>query len=174
MASIYQFIFPLILFFGISSEALNTEIHEQEITTYYLIRHAEKDRSNNAEKDPELTAQGLERAQSWANILKQVPLDMVISTNYKRTQQTGDPVASSKQLQIEEYDAGKGFSEDFQKKTMGKKVLVIGHSNTTPQLVNEMIGKDKYANIEDTENGALFIVQLLPNGLCVDQVLYIN
>ena len=99
---------------------------------------------------------------------------MVLSTNYKRTLQTGAPIAGRKELSIENYNASNGFDDEFRKRTHGKRVLVVGHSNTTPQFVNEILGEEKYANIDDTENGALFIVQILPNKEILDQVLYIN
>ena len=41
----------------------NTDNHS-EVTTYYLIRHAEKDRSNASEKDPVLMDKGIHVSQS--------------------------------------------------------------------------------------------------------------
>jgi ATPase subunit of ABC transporter with duplicated ATPase domains len=70
-----------------------------EITTYYLIRHAEKDRSDATEKDPLLTNQGTARAKNWAKVFKDVPFQMVYSTNYKRTKATAQPTATSKELE---------------------------------------------------------------------------
>jgi len=166
MSTILKIVLPFILLFGISSEENIENNTIQETTTYYFIRHAEK--------DPNLTAEGLKRAQRWAEVLKDIPLDMVLSTNYKRTLQTGAPIAGSKQLSIENFNASNGFDDEFRKRTHGKSVLVVGHSNTTPQFVNEILGEEKYANIDDTENGALFIVQILPNKEILDQVLYIN
>mgnify|MGYP001368466991 FL=1 len=174
MSTILKIVLPFILLFGISSEENIENNTIQETTTYYFIRHAEKDRSNKTEKDPNLTAEGLKRAQRWAEVLKDIPLDMVLSTNYKRTLQTGAPIAGRKELSIENYNASNGFDDEFRKRTHGKRVLVVGHSNTTPQFVNEILGEEKYANIDDTENGALFIVQILPNKEILDQVLYIN
>ena len=174
MSAILKLVLPFILLFGISSEDNIQNNIVQETTTYYFIRHAEKDRSNKSEKDPNLTAEGLKRAQIWAEVLKDIPLDMVLSTNYKRTLQTGAPIAGNKQLSMENYNAGNGYDDEFRKRTSGKRVLVVGHSNTTPQFVNEILGEEKYADIDDTENGALFIVQVLPNNEILDQVLYIN
>ncbi|MFV8281574.1 SixA phosphatase family protein [Christiangramia marina] len=174
MSAILKIVLPFIFLFGISSEDNIQNNIVQETTTYYFIRHAEKDRSDKSEKDPNLTAEGLKRAQIWAEVLKDIPLDMVLSTNYKRTLQTGAPIAGRKQLSMENYNAGNGYNDEFRKRTSGKRVLVVGHSNTTPQFVNKILGEDKYADIDDTENGALFIVQILPNNEILDQVLYIN
>jgi len=62
-------------------------------TTYYLIRHAEKDRTDKTNKNPNLNEKGLERAKKWATYFKEIQLDAVYSTNYNRTQQTAKPTA---------------------------------------------------------------------------------
>ena len=41
-----------------------------------------------------------------------------------------------------------------------KKVLIIGHSNTTPNFVNQIINQKIYADIEDTNFGNLYIVTI--------------
>ncbi len=147
---------------------------QTEVTTYYLIRHAEKDRSDSTNQDPELTDAGNERAQKWAEVLKDVNFDAVYSTNYKRTMQTAEPLAQQNKLEILQYDPGKLYEEDFRKATKAKTVLVVGHSNTTPQLANTILETEKYQNIDDNENGALFIVRVNHNGVATSQVLYIN
>jgi 2,3-bisphosphoglycerate-dependent phosphoglycerate mutase len=145
-----------------------------DITTYYLIRHAEKDRSDSTEKDPILTKQGMERAENWAKVFKDVPFDMVYSTNYNRTKATAQPTATSKDLELSMYDPNKMFDAEFQKETKGKTVLVVGHSNTTPAFVNAIMKKKKYEDLPDDENGGLFIVTVSPNKRVSTQLLYIN
>ena len=58
-------------------------------------------------------------------------------------------------------------------RTQGKTVLVVGHSNTTPQFVNKIIGEEKYPNMDDTDNGSLYIVTVVGNKAKV-QVLTID
>ena len=82
---------------------------EQDATVYYLIRHAEKDR-NIKDKNPELTEVGLKRAENWAKVFKDIPFDKIYSTDYKRTQQTAFPTASSKGLDVLSYDAENLFN----------------------------------------------------------------
>lgn len=143
-------------------------------TTYYLIRHAEKDRSNANEKDPFLTQMGTERAENWATVFKDIPFDMVYSTNYNRTKATAQPTATSKDIELSIYDDKQMYNESFQNETKGKTVLVVGHSNTTPAFVNAILREKKYEDIPDNENGTLFIVTVLPNGAVSSQVLHIN
>lgn len=143
-------------------------------TTYYLIRHAEKDRSNAAEKDPFLTDLGTARAENWAKVFKDIPLEMVYSTNFKRTKATAQPTLTSKNLVLSIYDDKQMYNEKFQKETKGKSVLVVGHSNTTPAFVNAILKNQKYEDIPDNENGTLFIVTIYPNASIDSQVLHIN
>ncbi len=161
-------------------EVKNSETLEQKagisdkITTYYFIRHAEKDRSNPEEKDPALNEAGINRAEKWAEIFKEVPFDLIYSSDFKRTKETAQKIAGSQNLEIQVYDPAKLNDEDFQQKTNGKTVLVVGHSNTNPRFVNSILGEEKYNDIDDKESGSLFIVGVLPEGTKTSQVLYIN
>ena len=146
----------------------------QEVTTYYFIRHAEKDTSDPANKDPELTKEGVKRAENWAEVFKEVPFDIIYSSDYKRTKSTAKRVADSQKKEVQIYDARKLNDEEFQKKTKGKTVLVVGHSNSNPAFVNYILGEKKYKDIDDKESGSLFIVNVLPDGTRISNVLYIN
>ncbi len=130
-----------ILTSGVSESSTTIQDNSQErpfgeITTYYFIRHAEKISENPGEKDPALTKQGRIRAKKWAEVFKEVPLNMIYSSNYIRTRQTAQPCADAKNLEIQLYNTEKLNDEDFQQKTKGKTVLIVGHNNTTPQFVN--------------------------------------
>lgn len=129
-------------------------------TTYYFIRHAEKDRSNPSERDPELTEKGHQRAAFWAKHFAEIPLDAVYSTNYKRTTSTAVQTAISKALKVQLYDPRNLNDSLFVKNTKGKTVLVVGHSNTTPAFVNAVLGEEKYEDIDDSNNGNLYTVTI--------------
>jgi len=133
-------------------------------TTYYLIRHAEKNRSSETPDDPELMEAGQLRAERWAAHFEDIELDAVYSTDYKRTQETAAPVAKQKGLEVQSYDPRNLYDSDFQTQTQGKTVLIVGHSNTTPSFVNSIIAENKYPSISDTENGMLYKVSLFKEG----------
>ena len=141
---------------------LSVTATSQEIkkSTYFLIRHAEKDRTDESNKDPELTEKGKERALQWSELLSPYGIEAVYSTAYKRTQQTGRPIADKLGLKIQEYHPFKINFEEFLQKTNGKTVLIVGHSNTVPFFVNKLIGQDKYQQMEDNDNANLFIVTM--------------
>lgn len=150
------------------------QVIEQDMTTYFFIRHAEKDESDPAEKDPELTDEGLERTSSWERVFRDVSFDLVYSTDYKRTLQTATPIARAHDTPVLIYDASRVNDEDFRERTRGKTVLVVGHSNTNPKFVNSILGENTYQDIDESESGSLFMVTVSPNGEKSCQVLYIN
>lgn len=158
--------FALVLFFSCKTEKKDDSNSIQETTVYYLIRHAEKDRSITGQ-DPSLTEKGLERAANWSKILTPIKLDQIYSTDYKRTQQTALPTATVKNLEIQSYDPKKLYDENFKRNTKGKTVLIVGHSDTTPAFVNAIIGKQKYNQINDSDNGKLYLVTLTKNDTIV-------
>ncbi|PHS64779.1 MAG: phosphoglycerate mutase [Flavobacterium sp.] len=139
---------------------------EAKTTVYYLIRHAEKDRST-PDKDPGLTEKGIERANNWTKILNDKEIDLVFSTDYKRTQQTASPFASAHKLKILNYDPKHLYNDEFKAKTKGKTVLIVGHSNTTPAFVNTILGSQKYNKIDDKDNGKMFIVSIINDSVLV-------
>ena len=137
-----------------------TEANENVIATYYLIRHAEKDRSDNTNRNPNLTNEGLKRADNWAKHFKGIGFDAVYSTDYNRTKQTVMPTAESNNIELQIYDPSDLKIETFLEKTKGKTVLIVGHSNTTPKFVNELLGEEKYDDIADDNNANLYLVTL--------------
>lgn len=137
-----------------------TSCNSDEITTYYLIRHAEKDRTDKTNRNPNLNEEGIKRAQNWAKYFENINLDAVYSTEYNRTQQTAKPTAELKNLEILSYNPRKMYDSIFQVNTKGKTVLVVGHSNTTPDFANAILGQKKYSWMKDNDNSSLYKVTL--------------
>ena len=157
--------------FSVSSFAQKEQ--PSEITTYFFVRHAEKDRSNPTEKNMHLTEEGYKRAQHWSDILQHIPFDAIYSTDYNRTKETGQPTATKNHLEIMTYSVNNSYDDAFKTATKGKTILVVGHSNTIPDFVNAVIGKKKYDEIDDANNGNLYIVTIT-DGIITDLVLTIN
>ncbi len=147
-----------------NQETKELDVSEEVKTTqYYLIRHAEKDRTDPENRDPKLTAEGMARAERWATYFDTIDLDAVYSTQYVRTVMTATPTAESKQLYILSYDPRQLYSESFKLNTKDQKVLVVGHSNTTPAFVNKILGEEKFSDMDDNDNSSLFVVTLTNN-----------
>ena len=149
-----------ILFLIILTFSLITACSKDETTTYYLIRHAEKVRIDNTNRNPNLNKNGQERAKKWANHFKNVPFDAIYSTNYNRTIQTAKPTAESKNLEIQTYNPSKMYDSIFKQATKGKTVLIVGHSNTTPIFANKILEEEKYQFMDDNNNASLYIVTI--------------
>ena len=135
-------------------------VTEPVISTYYLIRHAEKDRTNPDNPDPELTQDGLDRAIRWAEIFDPIELDAIYSTNYERTSMTAAPTSVKKDIDVVYYEPDMDV-QAFMLENQGSDVLIVGHSNTTPAMVNKLLGEEKYNAMDDTDNGSLFIVRVI-------------
>lgn len=142
-------------------------------STYYFIRHAEKDRSDSTNKDPHLTDIGLKRAEKWASKLGDISFDAVYSTNYNRTKETATPLALKNNLDITLYNPNDIDYNLFLDENKGKNVLVVGHSNTTPTFVNKILGQNKYEDIDDNQNGNLYIITI-ENDKIFDELKVIN
>ncbi|MFD2098403.1 SixA phosphatase family protein [Flagellimonas iocasae] len=136
-------------------------VEEPVVSTYYFIRHAEKDRTDPDNPDPELNQDGLDRAIRWAEVFDPIAIDVIYSTNYERTSMTAAPTSVKKNIDVKYYEPNSIDIEQFKSENEGLNVLVVGHSNTTPEFVNKMIGVEKYSAMDDDDNSSLFIVRII-------------
>ena len=135
---------------------------QEDVTRIFLVRHAEKGYGS----DPTLTFQGVRRADLIANIFKKLPLDAVYATKYKRTQETAQPVAREKGLEVELYAADEltTFSLRLRRKYEGQSVLVVGHSDTTPELINRLVTSGVLERIDERDYSNFYIVAINEQG----------
>ena len=147
---------------------------ESNLTTFYFIRHAEKNTSNPADKDPDLVEEGVLRADAWSKVFKLVDFDFIYTTDYKRTHNTALPIAEQKRLPLTFYSPNDFDSVRFMKKNFGKTVLIVGHSNTVPSMVNALIGKNQYKQINETNYANLYIINITESGEIIHQLLAIE
>jgi phosphohistidine phosphatase SixA len=103
----------------------------------YVSRHAEKAAEG---KDPALTAQGQARAANLALLLHRAGIKQVFSTDTERTRQTARVLAVQAGVEVQLYDAGKPALVIEKIKAATAPVLLVGHSNTVPELVKLLGG----------------------------------
>ncbi len=163
----------IIILFCLTNCSQNTIPPQNQTTTYFFIRHAEKDLSDPNNRNPNLTEKGKVRAENWAKILADTKIDIVYTTDYIRTRKTAEPIANSQNLKIMTYNPKILNDIDFQERTKGKTTVIVGHSNTTPSFVNKIIGKNKYKSIDEKIYGKLFIVKITDH-IIVDTILNID
>ena len=147
--------------------------NSQECSSFYLIRHAEKLRIDKTERNPKLNEKGILRAEKWKEVLKNINLDKIYSTNYNRTIETANPTSKSQNIDITIYSPSNIDYKNFKEINKGKKVLIVGHSNTIPNFVNGLIEKDFYDQIDDLNNSNLYLVNICDNNV-FHQLLYIE
>jgi broad specificity phosphatase PhoE len=147
--------------------------NSQECSSFYLIRHAEKLRIDKTERNPKLNEKGIVRAKKWKEVLKNIKLDKIYSTNYYRTIETANPTSKSQNIDITIYSPSNIDYRNFKEINKGKKVLIVGHSNTIPNFVNGLIEEDFYEQIDDLNNSNLYLVNICDNNVS-HQLLYIK
>jgi broad specificity phosphatase PhoE len=115
--------------------ACATRAQQPTGVTFVVVRHAEK--ADDGSKDPPLTDAGLARAQALGTALRDAPLHAVYATAYRRTQQTAAPSARMRALPVVTYDAKRAASDfvaQLRRDHTSGTVLVVGHSNTAPDI----------------------------------------
>lgn len=151
---------PLVAF-PLSPTAEGSRAEAQtEPTVVFLVRHAE--RAEDGTSDPPISEEGQARARLLAEMLRDVELTRIHTTDYRRTRATGRPTATLAGLDMELYDADDltGFADRL--RSMPGRHLVLGHSNTTPRLV-AALGGDPRGDIDEFEYDRLYIVTLTPD-----------
>ncbi len=110
-------------------------------TTLFLVRHAETAGPTTGGQDPDLSDAGRARADRLAAALKDVGIGAVFATEYRRTQQTAAPVARLAGLEVTVVPAAEpaaALAARLQALPAGKNALVVGHSNTLPEIAKAL------------------------------------
>jgi len=128
-------------------------------TTYYISRHAEKS-GNTMSNDPPLTPLGQKQAMDLQAYLANKKIGAIYSTNFLRTRATAQPTSEFYHLPISLYNASQSTAlVDSLKAHNKRNVLLVGHSNTVDDMVNEFINRHVADDLPDAEYGSLFIVK---------------
>ena len=96
-----------------------------------------------------------------ADELSQAGIRAIYSTDYKRTRQTAQPLADRLGLTVQTYDAKRDladFLKEVESNHIGEKVLIVGHSNTVPNMANILSGTESYQQFDDADYNHLIIV----------------
>jgi broad specificity phosphatase PhoE len=107
-------------------------------TTYYLVRHAEKADDGS---DPVLSTAGIARANALKDSLASKKIKSIYVTNYQRTQQTASSLASAIKITPIVLNAGSTsvLVDALQKIKGNRSVLIVGHSNTIPVVIDSLM-----------------------------------
>ena len=137
----------------------------QATTTIIFVRHAEK--AAVPADDPPLSPAGRRRVAELTRQLKDADviqgIDAIYSTPFRRTQETAQPLAEALDLPITTYDPdedNEAVLEDILDKHKGKIILVVGHSNTIPQLIADLGASKRVPPIDEAEYDNLYLVSI--------------
>ena len=144
----------------------NIQLNRLSGTTVVVVRHAERaDGSTNSNLAPDSNSEGIGvgRAERLGTIAANANADAVYVTGFCRTAQTGQPaaIAQGVSLQVQGTDmlgncdpeitvnrvalpasanTASGLANRILSQNVGDVVLVVGHSNTVPGIVQALSG----------------------------------
>lgn len=138
-------------------------------TLVVLVRHAEK--ADEPGPDPSLSEAGLQRAEAIADRLGHAGIDAIYVTSLQRTALTARPLAERLGLEPEVFwpddeghaAAARALVERIRQANAGQAVLVVGHSNTLPLIVEALAGV-AVGEIDETDYGNIFFITLDAEG----------
>lgn len=131
-----------------------------EPTIVFVTRHAEKVLEG---KDPDLSAQGKARARMIAGLLKKSGVKNIFSTKTARTEQTAQELAMQTGIKVELYEPAKHAALVDRVRALPGPSLIVGHSNTVPDLVKLLSGKEVPA-MPETEFDRLYQIIIEKDG----------
>jgi broad specificity phosphatase PhoE len=142
------------------------QIKAQKATIFYLVRHAEKVTTDPSNKDPLLTEKGQKRALDLAEKLKNHKLFSIYCTDYQRIKLTAQPIADKQSIIPQIYSSKnlKTFAEKVLQENRGKKVLIVGHSNTVLETIEAFGGKRPIKTILENEYDYFFTMKISESG----------
>lgn len=165
LLSLLFFLFSLAIAMG-QNNAKKDNFSINKTTKIILLRHAEKvlDGSN----DPVLTPEGETRAERLLFLLSDMKIERIFSSPYIRTKMTVAKLAENKEIIIEDYNPkDANFAKYLLEKEEGKTAVVVGHSNSIPMLVNQLIGEEKFSALSEDVYSKLWILTF-SNGVLID------
>ncbi len=130
-------------------------------TTVVVVRHAEKQLGTI--EDPPLTPEGDDRAQRLAGLFgERSPVGAVraiYATSTRRAQATAAPLATRLGLEVRAADdPPAALARRVRREQHGGVALIVGHSNTVPQIVAALSGRGDIPPMTDDDYGTIYIV----------------
>jgi broad specificity phosphatase PhoE len=136
----------------------------QATTTIIFVRHVEK--AAVPVEDPGISVAGQRRVAELTRQLVEADvvagIDAVYATAYRRTQETARPIADALDLPINTYDAAdtETVLETILANHKGKIILVVGHSNTVPELIANLGASKTVPPIEEGEYDNIYVISI--------------
>lgn len=129
-----------------------------------LVRHAERaDTMGGAAptmaNDPDLSDAGRTRAARLATMLRDAAITHIFVTEFKRTQQTAQPLAAALGLKPTVIKAADTKALLTQVRAATGGVLIVGHSNSVPEIAAALSGTKPITIADDDYSNLLVVTQ---------------
>ncbi|QNF31589.1 histidine phosphatase family protein [Adhaeribacter swui] len=131
-------------------------------TIVYLVRHAEKSTTNPDDNDPDLTPAGYARAKALQKHLQNIPIDVFLSSPYKRTRLTLTPLAAGREIGTYPAHGYTALKKLITGKYAGETIIVAGHSNTLLDIIETFGAAKPVRAISDSKYDYIFKLTLRP------------
>jgi broad specificity phosphatase PhoE len=131
-------------------------------TTVIVIRHAEK--ASAGEPDPALSEAGEARADLLVRMFGEArgagQLDAIYTSPSLRNRQTAAPLAARLGIIpiVAPPDDPKALARRALRENGGKRVMIVGHTNTVPELVALLSGRDDIPKMDEHDYSTMYIV----------------
>jgi phosphohistidine phosphatase SixA len=122
-----------------------------------IVRHGEK--ATDSGTDPDLSSAGRARADALARILKDSGITAIFTNEFKRTQETAAPTATSVHVTPTVVAAKDAAALVAKLHQLDGNALVVGHADTIPNII-KALRINTPINIPDDEYSELLIVTL--------------
>src|SRR6185503_4326395 len=115
--------------------------------------------------DPPLSEPGVRRADALAHVLRDAGISAIYSTHWKRCKDTAVPLAKllGDSITIDEQNGFDRFARRIRDENPGRRVLVIGHSDTVPQILEQLVGAP-VKSFGAIEYDVMFVVTIPDSG----------
>ena len=127
-----------------------------------LVRHAEK--AEAPPDDPPLTEAGRARARALSIALRDAGVTAIVTSDALRTRETAGPIADALRIAPRAVGLGSGGIEAHVaavaaevRRHPGEVVLVVGHSDTIPDLIRSL-GGERLPRVHGVEFDDLFVL----------------
>jgi phosphohistidine phosphatase SixA len=131
--------------------------------TVILVRHADIDLPPRT-GDPPLNAAGRRRAETLAHVVGPTGATSLFTSTFRRTIQTMQPLATQAGLVPQPVPTPDVWAQQVAAGALGEVVVVAGHSNTVPEMLEALGVPPPAPPIDEREFDNLFVATVAGPG----------
>lgn len=145
---------PLAALLLIAAAGCATRAADPPAPSWYVMRHLQKGEG----QDPALSAEGARNAQALAARFEEDRPGAIYVSTTRRARETAAPLAARLGLGVKDYDPRDTAGLVARVRAEAGTVLVVGHSNTVPEIVAQL-GGARPPDLAETDYGDIFRVR---------------